>query len=614
MSDWFGTTSRAAALEAGLDLEMPGPTVFRGAGLIKDVDSGCVQMKLLDERVAEVLKFMSSVKQAQSTAEEVPGEDEATSTLCRRIAVESMILLKNENRVLPLNFQVSPKIAIIGKPSIIPSSGGGSAAGTPQYIQRPYDQIKATHPRPELVCLAEGVQVHKTIPIISSSKLLASNGKHGIDVKYWNNGTQSLVLEEFLPVPHMVTMGRLKPGLAESGFRYEITTNLRPTTTGLHTLAVQATGSFELFVDGQEVLTAEEPNINMEDFLFVPISHESRAYVRMSADQSYKIELRANSRKPHTDGEPTPHSAKLCLLEQYSDEDAIQEACALAATSDVAVVFAGRNSEWEGEGSDLESIELMASQVSMIKAVAAASREKQGKVVVILYGGNPFDVSKWVDDVDALVFAHYPGQEGGAALADLLTGVANPSGKLPMSWPKSIEATPTFSNFPGKDHGKGIEIDYQEGLRVGYRHFWEAERQKDIRWPFGFGLSYTNFAFSDLQVLRENRNSAEERLIDVSVTVSNIGNVAGAEVVQVYVEDVESSVWRPKKELKSFSKVYLQPQEKKVVQLTMVEKYALSFWDVERSSWVAERGAFKLHVDKLSAELILEEEFIWTGI
>lgn len=611
MSDWFGTTSREGALAAGLDVEMPGPTVFRGAGLVEDVKSGKISEALVDERVLEVLKFVARTKEAHSTAAEVSGQDDATSALCRKIAAESIVLLKNEGNVLPLDLKKELKVSVVGVPSIIPSSGGGSAGGTPQYIQRPLDNIKALHPNPEAVTFVNGVQIHKVIPMVPPPKLLTSDGKHGVEIKFWNDGDDAPVLEEFMPVPMMVTMGRLKTGLKESGFRYEIATTLTPSTTGTHTLAVISTGAFKLLIDGKEVLAAPEKKINMEDFLFVPSSHEFRVPVPMNAGQAYKVIVAVKSRVPHHDGEPTPHSAKLCLLEEFSDEKAIEEAAAAAEKSDVSIVFAGRNSEWESEGSDLESILLMATQVKQIRSVAAASKKTGGKTVVVLYGGNPFDVSEWIDEVDGLVFAHYPGQEGGAALADLLTGVVSPSGKLPMTWPKSIEVAPTFPNFPGVDQGKGVEVDYAEGIKMGYRHYWGGN-EKDVRFDFGFGLSYTQFSFSNLKVVVKPGATEGDGTLNVQVSVTNSGKVAGAEVVQVYIEDPEASVWRPVKELKAFDKVFLEPGETKVVELSMFEKYALSFWDA--GFWVAEQGVFKIHVGSLASEYVLEKGYKWNGV
>jgi beta-glucosidase len=356
-------------------------------------------------------------------------------------------------------------------------------------------------------------------------------------------------------------------------------------------------------------MSKPEIEMSVEDFLFIPDTLEARCTVKMKAKQAYSIKVIAKSRRQLNIDEPTPHSARLCFLEEFSDDHNIEAAAQLAAKSTIAIVTAGRHAEWESEGSDLENIILPGKQDELIKAVAKASR----KTVVVLYGGNPFDVREWIDDVEAVIFANYPGQENGTALADVLSGVVNPSGKLPMSWPHKIEDVPTFGNFPAAMGESGPEIKYEEGLKVGYRHYWKQGAQSSARWDFGFGMSYTQFSFEGLK-FEISRQEGEDTIIEVEVTVRNNGAVAGAEVVQVYVEDVEASVWRPWKELKAFDKVFLQPGESKAVKSRMLEKYALSFWEETSNQWVAEKGEFRIHVGELSAPLTLQEGFTWGGL
>ena len=339
-----------------------------------------------------------------------------------------------------------------------------------------------------------------------------------------------------------------------------------------------------------------EPEMTVESFLFKPWDLEKRCFTSMKADQSYSIELIVQSRKHLETGEPTPHSAKLGFLEQYSEKACIEEAREAGSKADVSIIFAGRNEQWESEGSDLADLKLPMNQDDMIRTVARASP----KTIVVLYGGNPFDVSDWVEDVDGVVFAHYPGQEGATALTEILTGVVSPSGKLPMSWPKSLETVPTFNNFPPAKDENGVRLDYKEQLKVGYRHYWDPSSQQSSRWDFGYGLSYTYFALPDLQF---NQKSARQgdNTIEIDVTVENTGSMAGAEILQVYVEAANPSVWRPKKELKHFEKVFLQPVEKQIVRLKMVAKYVLSYWDVMSDQWLAEKGKYVFHVGRLDS-------------
>ena len=253
MSDWFGTMSQKPSLEAGLDLEMPGPSIWRSKSLVKSIKSGDIEQKLIDERVSEVLKLISRTSEVHSDAREESGEDEVANALARQVAGESIILLKNNDGVLPLNFTTAPKVAVVGRLGAQYSGGGGSAGGVPHYIKTPYACIKDAHPQSNLVTLSAGVPIHRLIPMISPQRTVASNGKPGVDITYVNDGSEEVVLSESQPAAIVFMLGQVKPGLTETGFSYRMTTSLTPTSSGEHTLAVTATGAFQLLVDGKEV-------------------------------------------------------------------------------------------------------------------------------------------------------------------------------------------------------------------------------------------------------------------------------------------------------------------------------------------------------------------------
>jgi len=353
-----------------------------------------------------------------------------------------------------------------------------------------------------------------------------------------------------------------------------------------------------------EVMT----KITVEDFLFVPENLERRTNIHMIAGKSYDIRVVV---QPHdadvSMGEPQAHSARICLLEEYSDMSEIFSAISLASVSDTTIIFAGRTQEHESEGFDLKSIKLPQNQVEMIKYVAAASK----KTVLVLSCGNPIDVSDFVDDVDAILVTHFLGQEGGQAVVDIIAGVTCPSGKLAVSWPKRLEDTPSFGNFPPALKDNRWEVDYAEGLKVGYRND-RADIQP--RWPFGFGLSYTSFAYSGITIQHTKPQDGQDSEVTVEVQVSNTGASAGSEVVQLYVEDVVSSVWRPKKELKGFKKIWLEAGEVKTVNIAIKEKYAFSFWDEKALAWKAEAGEFRFHVGGFTGTVILEKDISWSGL
>lgn len=350
--------------------------------------------------------------------------------------------------------------------------------------------------------------------------------------------------------------------------------------------------------------------IEVEDFLFRPKNLEVMAQVQMTAGVPYFVDLIVQPHKPSfATGEPIIHSAMLCYMEEYSDDDAIAEAVAIAKEADVTLIFAGRTPEHESEGFDAQDMSLPASQVKMIKAVAAASRRS----VLVLSCGNPIDVQDFVEDVDAVLNAHFLGQEGGSALAEILYGEASPSGKLAVSWPKTLKESPSYPYYPATENDRGSwEMTCGEGLGLGYRHEWTP---RTLQWPFGFGLSYTDFEISSLQVSRSNASGApEDGEIIIEALVSNTGSVHGSEVVQVYVEDVASSVSRPQKELRGFTKISVAAGKSEKVSITLRDRYAFSFWDESTKMWKCEAGQFKIHVGECVESVSVDQDFFWSGL
>ncbi len=266
----------------------------------------------------------------------------------------------------------------------------------------------------------------------------------------------------------------------------------------------------------------------------------------------------------------------------------IQEAAALAAKSDVALVFVGNSPKLEKEGEDRKSLGLPAGQDELIRAVAAANKN----TVVVLIAGSPVLMDGWVDKAPGLLAAWYPGQEGGHAIADMLFGDANPSGKLPMTFLKKWTDSPAYGHYPGEN---GV-VEYAEGIYVGYRHF--DKHDIEPLFPFGFGLSYTKFTYSDLKVSPT----------EVSLSVRNSGTREGAEVVQLYVAPAHSSVDRPVKELKGFRRVALKPGETRTVRFSL-DKSAVSYYSSERHDWVAEPGTYEVLVGASSRDIRLSGKF-----
>jgi len=270
-------------------------------------------------------------------------------------------------------------------------------------------------------------------------------------------------------------------------------------------------------------------------------------------------------------------------------DDAVDQAADIAAHSDVALVFVGLNEEHETEGRDRPDLELPGAQLELIKAVAQANKN----TVVVLNNGAPVAMSGWINQVAGVVEAWFPGQECGNAIADVLFGDVNPSGKLPETFPKRLEDNPTYPYYPGQ----GGKVSYGEGIFVGYRYY--DTKEVEPQFPFGYGLSYTTFEYNNLQVPTEMRPSDK---LKVTVDVTNTGERAGKEVVQLYIRDMESSLERPAKELKGLQKISLDAGEVKTVQFYITTD-ALSFYDPSKKRWVAEAGEFEVLIGSSSRDI-----------
>ncbi len=258
--------------------------------------------------------------------------------------------------------------------------------------------------------------------------------------------------------------------------------------------------------------------------------------------------------------------------------DAVNRAATLAAECDAVLLFVGTSEEWESEGRDREDMELPGEQAAVIERVASANRN----TVVVLSSCTPVSMD-WLDRVPGVLQVWFPGQECGNAIADVLFGDVNPSGKLPLSFPARLQHNPSFINYPGENG----QVRYGEGPFIGYRYY-EKKRISPL-FCFGHGLSYTSFRYGNL-TLHETEIAYGTEL-RVSLEVTNTGDRQGKETVQLYVRDEESSLLRPDKELKGFAKVALEPGQTETVSFVLTPR-DLSYYDPKRRGWIAEAGEF----------------------
>lgn len=279
--------------------------------------------------------------------------------------------------------------------------------------------------------------------------------------------------------------------------------------------------------------------------------------------------------------------AKRLEKQRYND------AIAAARKAKVAVIFAGLPDTYESEGFDRNHMQLPECQNRLIRAVA----EVQPNTIVVLHNGSPVEMP-WITDVKAVLETYLGGEGVGKATVDVLFGRSNPSGKLPETFPLQLSDNPSYLNFPGD----GRKVEYREGIFVGYRYY--DKKEMEVLFPFGHGLSYTEFTYSDLKV--DKQQMTDEESCRVSVTITNTGDRFGKEAVQLYVQDVESTVPRPVKELKGFEKIALEPGESKTVTFEL-GKRAWAYYDVEGHDWYTEEGDFRILIGASSRDIRLSE-------
>ncbi len=588
MSDWFGTKSVVEAAANGLDLEMPGPTRWRGERLIAAVENGQVSMAAIDESVRRMLRTIARVGAFENP--EIPPEQAIDRpehrALIRRAAAEGMVLLKNDGGILPLNLTNLSSLAIIGpNAKTAQIMGGGSAQVNAHYAISPYDGIAARVGEQVKLGYEIGCTNHRNLPRLDSALVTPDSGEgHGFTVAYYNNHDLAgePVYQATTGSSEQVWLGEVAPGVDPRQFSVRFTARFMPAESGAHIFSLVSAGLSRLFVN-DTLLIDNWTSQTRGDAFFGAGSAEVTAPIALEAGQPYTLRLEYSNQ-----GATMLAAVRLGYLPPIA-EDAIERAAALAAQSDVALVFVGLNADWESEGHDRPHMDLVGRQNELVERVAAANP----RTVVVLQTGSPVTMP-WLDQVAAVLQAWYPGQECGNAIADALFGDVNPSGRLPQTFPVRLEDNPAYINYPG-ENGR---VRYGEGIFVGYRYY-EKKKVAPL-FPFGFGLSYTTFRYDNLR-LSADVIASDDRLA-VQVDITNTGQVAGQEVVQLYVRDIAARLARPEKELKGFVKVALQPGETKTVTLHL-DREALAYWDDAQHAWVAEAGEFEVQVGSSSQDI-----------
>ncbi|MGM9735736.1 MAG: glycoside hydrolase family 3 C-terminal domain-containing protein [Candidatus Cryptobacteroides sp.] len=576
MSDWTSVYSSSGAANGGPDLECPKGVYFTAKRLIPLIESGVVSEKTIDAKVYHILNTLDRFGLLDRNIKDdtLPLDNPDNADVALRIAREGVVMLENRGGELP--FGKKDKVLVLGPNATKVTTGGGSGFVTPFHA----------------VSLADGltaVRGTKNVTVLPDSELypdcsamvcpLSDPQARGFDASYFNNKT-------FEGDPEVVRVdesidfdwkgGSPAEGMVSDGFSCRWEGVFTPDKDGIVRFILSGDDGYRLFVDGRNL---------GGDWGNHAISSRT-IFLNVEAGKSYSLRFDFYDN--------AGDAVARCKMGFY-DNDRLMAALAKA---DRVVFCAGFDSDTEGEGFD-RPFELSASQRELIKTITS----RHNHVTVVLNAGGALDFRGWSEDVEAVLMAWHSGQEGGQAVAEILSGRISPSGKLPITIENAWEDNPVhdsyYDNTPVKTQGQPYRrVEYREGIFVGYRGY--DRNGVAPRYPFGYGLSYTTFEYSSLTT-----EVTDKGTVKVSFDIRNAGPVDAWETAQVYVSDEEASVPRPVKELKGFEKVFVAKGNTVRVDVEL-DRDAFAFYDVESKGFKVEPGRFVISVGPSSASLPLK--------
>ncbi|MFI7530386.1 glycoside hydrolase family 3 protein [Nocardia salmonicida] len=568
VSDWTAIRSTESAAN-GTDLCMPGPWHLWGDPLAEKVRSGEIAESVIDDKVRRILRFAHRVGALDATPQTTPAfSDAEAQELVRRVAAEAMVLVRND-AILPLAPETT--VALLGPSAGEPRFlGGGSATVIPGHTTTPVEGLTGRLP------LTHTAGVHLSEALIPAPLAIMTDpvtGEPGLSARYFEDGTE-------LGTQHRTTSRLVLLGdeLAARSNTIELHTRLRADKAGEWQIGFGGVGHIRLDLDGETVL---DENMVLDGgdpaaaLLNPPQRHVTRA-LAVGDEVDVRVVTSIEEAMP---GLGIILGATLGIRRpQRADDEEFAAAVEQARAAEVAVVVVGTTEQIESEGVDRTSLRLPGRQDELVSAIAAANP----RTVVVVNSGAPVEMP-WRDDVAAVLLAWFPGQEFGAALADVLTGTVEPGGRLPTTWPKTMAEVPVLDTTPVD----GV-LDYTEGIHIGYRAWLKAGIEP--AYPFGHGLGYTTWETSDLTV--QGRN--------VTLTVTNTGDRPGKQVVQVYLSRPDSAIDRPVRWLAGFTAVSLAPGETRTVTVTVPAR-AFQHWG--EHGWESEPGEFIVRAGTSVADL-----------
>src|ERR1700688_4411710 len=588
MSDWDSVYDAVAAANGGLDLEMPSGKFMNRATLLPAIKAGSLSEATIDDKVRRILQtaiqfgWLDRDQTDLSTPLLNPAGKQATLEAARA----GMVLLKNDGNLLPLQKGSIKSIAVIG-PDAHPAQPGGGGSGE----AKPFTAVSYLQGLTNYLGDAAKVYYSPGIPTLEEmakqTEFTAEprGGEKGLKTEIFNN----LDLSGAAVIVRYDEHLHFSPAQRHDGAYAPI--------------SIRWSGFFNATADGKYLVFAQGPGENGGYRLYIDkklvIDDWTQWYAFVS---DVPITLTAGAHQIEFDYRTNKGWGKTTAnLGIVRPETLVKpDAKALATRADAVIVAAGFDPDSEGESGD-RMFPLPPGQDELIKQIAAVNKH----TIVVITSGGGVDMSAWVDHVPALLEAWYPGQEGGTALAQLLFGEFNPSGRLPISIERRWEDNASHDTYYPKAGSKKVE--YSEGVFIGYRHF-DKSTTKPL-FPFGYGLSYTTFSYKNLTIAPASDSTSDaarskDRLVTVGFDVTNTGARGGAEVSQVYVGDRHAAVPRPVKELKGFAKVELDPGQSKHVQV-MLDRRAFSYYDVKNHKWTVAPGDFDIYVAHSSADIEL---------
>ena len=628
MSDWACTYSADKAANHGLDLEMGSNDWFVREKLLPLIEQGVVTEETINEKVRRIYGTCIEMgffdrPQLDTT---IPVYNPKANRMAYEAAKEGMILLKNEDNLLPLK-RVT-KIAVIGPNACYnlvtdrqnnvngtTYGGGGSSKVHPWHVTSVLQGIEAEYPDAEVWWYAEGISNAYKPRLFRSAKFYTEDGKQGLRAKYYkmgqgdgsalpdklmqqqakaagrtedsHNGVSAVsssvsakssdkepVMERIDRHVDFSWWGTPKEGLGED-YRVEWEGYVPVERNDSLLFFVDAQGGYRLWIDGK--LCLDSSASQSFDCRQVAVDGQKGARLHVKLEYLNQRSLPAEIR----------------LGYDYKGNLDFSEALRLARQADVVIFCGGLDGSIELEGRD-RPFELPYGQDILINQLA----EVNPNLIVSLHAGGGVRMSPWIDRVKAVVHLLYPGQAGGRAFAEMLSGKVVPSAKLPFTIEKRWEDSPACGNYD--ETRKERKVYYNEGIFVGYRGY--DRKQVEPLYPFGYGLSYTSFEYSDLQLTEIDKKN---KSVALSFNITNTGGYEGAEVAQVYVRDIASKEARPLKELKGFQKVFLRPGETKHVSVTL-DRDAFQYFSEKKSDWVFESGEFEIWVGASSKDIRLK--------